>query len=347
MLFRVPMPYTVKGTIKGKRNPSEDSYWEYVEVDIPVLNDEIAPVAVVWEDSLPTTDPMSSLHDRDSWAKGKNMVPEDGEQMTRLFNGEHYLRRYDRLTPEGLAASLNPNNNYHLLHKDVISHRQTDREHPVSDVPYRDDRPFESDFQEKREELRKRAEQFFIIGNDIFGRASEPVIIKETYKTGDSFAVVPRIVPVHTVEKNRTTFRLDRYAEVVASCNEIEPTRFSRIRQKASKVGMERAPKIFTEEAVAYDDIKENLVNAARNYIGRSSEHTRLKDVNPYYGRAYLNLKIGLEQYDLTGNLDALEDACVDLIENHAHEIRYANIDTAYSEYANRPVHGGMGLAPR
>lgn len=344
MLFQVPMPYEVTGVQKGKRLESKEQFWEYVEVDIPVLSDEIAPVAIVWQDGLPTNPEIWSMHERDKW-KSTNPYPEDGVQMTRFFEGEHYVRRYDRLSPDGLAASLNPQNSYHILSVGHIWHGDADKdEKPVAAVPYREDKFFATNYEAKVAELREKASRFFIVGNDIFERSSEPVIIKTSYRTENSATTIPRIVPKDKLDEKTQTFRIDRYAEVVESCNEV----MKRWRDDTPEVTMARAPEVYLEEAFAYDDTTENLVNAVRTFIGKYGEdRARLGSVEPRFGIAFLNLKLALQHFDETGDLSDVEEWAGILTEHHEKEIQYSNIAISFREYADRPIDAPVNAGQR
>ena len=337
MLFRVPMPYTVTGTPKGKRNETNERYWEYVEVDIAVLDDESAPVAVVWDDRMPEEYPIVNYGERDTYARLSN-VPLDGIQMTRLKDGEHFLRRADRLTPEGLAANLHPKSDNRMFGQDGLNYNQSVEETPVDQASYRQDKPYSSDYDKNAEKLRKNAERYFIVGDDIFERSSEPVVFKYGYRTEnerheDLYAIVPRIVPIARLDPRTQSFRLDRYAEVVDSINE-HTSRF----RNGPDATMDRAPQIFIEDAVAYDDTSENFVNAVRNWIKNYSDRERLVSVNPHFGIAFLQMRLALDHFDLTGDTEAMEEWAATIVEKHPEEIRYCNIAVTYEEYANRPV---------
>lgn len=339
MLFKVPVPYTVKGTPKGKRNPVEVRHWEYVEVDVPVMADENAPVSLLWDDSLPSL-PIRDLHAREEYEKAAR-IPEDGINMMRYKDGEHFLRRADRLTPEGLAAKLEaPKKNFSLFKQDHIFHYQPEEESPVDPDSYRQDKDFTSDLGEKINVVREAAERLFIVGDDIFELSSEPVVISVGYHTqDDQYAIVPRIMPVDTVQKRTQSFNIHRYADVVDNINESQATGFRRgpFRDRPEAT-MERAPEILIPEAFRYDDAAENFVNSVRNFLERESDRTRLISVNPYYGIAYLQLKIALDKYDLTGDTDAMEEWAGVLTEQHPEDVRHCSLPQTWRAFCDRPV---------
>ncbi len=331
MLFRVPMPYKVTGTIKGKRNPSTEAYWEYVEIDIPVLNDDIAPVAVIWDDSLPDIK-LSHKMDEDNWT-AINKVPIDGIQMVRVLDDQYYLRRADRMNPEQIAATLTPGSGIHVFGQRFVGHDET-VETPVANTPYREDRPFESTFQQELDRLRDNASRFFIVGNDMFELSSEPVVIKVKLRSENFVALVPRVVPLHCIDQRTLSYNIERYSEVVGECNE-----YSERYGDGPMIGMERAPTIFVEDAFNYDDQAVNLINAVTQYVSKIDDRVRLSSVNPDYGIAFLSLKKALIRYNEDKkNLDPVEDCVSVLVENFSEEVQYSNLPSALADYSNRAV---------
>jgi hypothetical protein len=330
------MPYTVTGTPKGKRNETSEQYWEYVEVDIPVLDDGTAPVAIIWQDGFPTNPPLSYLSEQDKW-KSQNWFPDDGEQMTRYFAGEHYLRDGSRRNPSQLAASLNPKDNHHFLHVGTIHHGKTDMpENPVSAVPYRDDKFISSDYNEMVAKLQEKASRYIIVDNELFERSSEPVIIVVTYRTDSTAAMIPRIVPKHRLGDRAHTYPIHAYEEVVQTCND----HLRNWRDDTPEVTMERAPTILLDEAFAHDNLTDNLLKSVRTFLARheGDDRQRLGSVDPHYGIAYLNMKLAYARFEESGDLSAVEEWASVLVQNHPREVEYTNLTKSYEDYVNRPV---------
>lgn len=331
MLFNVPLPYTVKGTPKGKRTETSDQYWEYVEIDIPVLTEETAPLAVEWDDSIP--EDCTWLRYRDDWVKDQQ-VPENGIQLMRIKEGDFYLRRPDGLTPEGLASKLNPHADFRIFGEPFIYYKHRDAERPVDQAAYRQDKDFSSTFDEEVAKLRRAAEKLFIVGDEIYQPSSEPVVIKVTFQTDDNGAkMVPRVIPHHRLPNTAVTFRLDKYPQVVEEINEFS----ARYRDKGV-ITMERAPKVYLSEAASFNDIEVNFVNSIRTHVERYSDHTRLKTVDPDYGIAFLQLRKALAEFDKLGDISVLEAAAGNLIENFPKSVEHFNVIPAYREFADRPV---------
>lgn len=330
MLFRVPLAYNVTGTPKGKRTETTEQFWEYVEVDLPVLTDEAAPIAVTWDDRYPAQS-MWRKHE-DDWRSAQS-IPEDGLQVMRMREEEFYLRHHDRLTPELLAEKLTPKGDFRIFGQSFVHYKYHDKEHPLDVSLYRQDKPFSSTFDDEVSRVRKAAENYFIAGNEIYQLSSEPVVIKVSYNTENGGGVAPRVIPSHKVKASAAIYRIDKYAEVVAELNELSK-RF----RDAPRVTMDRAPKVYLAQAIGFNDLFVNLVNAARTQVEKQSDHTRLNSVDPDTGIAYLQLKKALNIYDATGDINALEEAAGNMVENFPEDIRYTNLASSYRAYADRPV---------
>lgn len=331
MLFRVPLPYKVKGTPKGKRTQTDEQFWEYIEVDIPVVTDEAAPVAVTWDDSYPSEDMWFKY--KDDW-RSDQAIPEDGKQVMRMKEGEFYLRRPDGLSPDELAQKLTPEADFRIFGENFIYHDARKAERPLDESQYRQDKPFTSTLDDEIAKLRRAAESFMIVGDRIYQQSSEPVIIKWSYRTNEGAAVVPRVIPSGKLSAKTPSFRLDKYQQIAAELDELA----LRYNDGAHRVSMARAPKIYLSEAIGYNDLSNNFVNAVRTYIEGYSEHTRLHSVDPDMGIAFLQMKKALRIHDAGGDIDVLEQATGNYVNNFPEEVRYGNIAACYRDYADRPV---------
>lgn len=331
MLFRVPLPYKVKGTPKGKRNETDEQFWEYIEVDIPVLTDETAPVAVTWDDSYPS-DKMWFKHE-DDWRQAQ-AIPADGQQVMRMKEGEFYLRRPDGLTPDELARKLTPEADFRIFGENFIYHDHRAAERPFDESQYRQDKPITSTFDNDVAKLRRAAESFIIVGDRLYQHSSEPVIIKWSYRTDEGAAIAPRVIPSGKLDAKTPSFRLDKYQQIAAELDEFA----LRYNGGAHRPSMARAPKVYLAESIGYNDLSNNFVNAVRTYLDGYSEHTRLKTTDPDMGIAFLQMKKALRIYDETGDIDGLEQAAGNYVSNYPEEVRYGNIAACYRDYADRPV---------
>jgi hypothetical protein len=329
MLFRVPLPYKVKGTPKGKRNETDEQFWEYVEVDIPVLTDETAPIAVSWDDSCPS-DKMYFKYE-DDWRRNQ-AIPEDGQQVMRMKEGEFYLRH--GLTPDELALKLTPESDFRLFGEAFIYHNQRAAERPFDESQYRQDKPIESTFDNDVAKLRSAVEVFIIVGDRIYRKSSEPVIVKWSYRTDEGSAIAPRIIPSGKLDAKTPSFRLDKYPQIVAELDEFA----LRYNNGAHRPSMARAPKVYLAQAIGYNDLSNNFVNAVRTYLEGYSDHPRLKAADPDTGIAFLQMKKALRIFDSSGDIDGLEAAAGNYVENFPEEVRYGHLAGCYREYADRPV---------
>ncbi|MDW9481117.1 hypothetical protein GOB57_20950 [Sinorhizobium meliloti] len=331
MLFRVPLAYQVKGTPKGRKKATDKQFWEYVEVDIPVLTDEAAPIAVTWDDSYPKAS--TWLKYEDDWSNAQR-VPEDGIQIMRMKEGEFYLRRPDGLTPDELARKLTPEGDLRIFGQNYIEHRYRGAERPLEETPYRQDQPFSSTFDEEVAKLRRAAESLFIVGDHIYEPSSEPVVIKVSFRTDEGAAIAPRVIPSGKLDARTVTYRIDKYAQVVAELDQFS----LKYNNGLHRVTMARAPTVHLAQAIGFNDLAVNLVNAARTHLERCSDYVRLNQVDPDMGIAFLRLKKALRGYDESGDINGLEAAAANLVENFPDEVRYGNLALCYREYADRPV---------
>jgi hypothetical protein len=331
MLFNVPLAYMVTGTPKGRKNETEEQFWEYVEIDIPVLPDDAAPVAVTWDDRYPVES--AWLKHQDDWSRDQN-VPESGIQVMRMKNGEFYIRRPDELTPERLAAKLNPQADFRIFGEDFIHFRNKGGEKPVDSVEYRQDKPFSSKFEDEVAKLRLAAERFFIIGDDIFERSSEPVAIKVNFQSTGGGGYVPRIIPSHQISNLDTAYCLDRYAQLVEELDDLAVTYL----KGRYRVTMERAPTIHLAGAIGFNDLSLNFVNSVRTYIEKYNDSVRLANCNPDEGIAFLQLRKALVEYDMSHNINILEESARILVENFPSTVQHFNFIPNFRAYADRPI---------
>ena len=339
MLFKVPLTYTVDGVPKGKRNPTKDYFWEIVEIDIPVLNDEVAPVAVVWDDSFPYGE-SSNFREKDNWDSVVG-VPEDGKQMTRLLEGEHYFRRADRMTPKNLAEKLLDTNEYprYIFNQGPIPYKIKDKEHPVSEVAYREDKEFSSTFDEELKKLRDKASEFFIVDDDFFVKNTEPLLIRVAITVEDRVLLHPRILPKSKIGKSDIPYSLDRFDEVVEKCQERHTLLKGKSLLKNEYSFEGRGPQIFIEGVHETDIIDKNLVAAAELIIENLSKYSsNLGQVNPDYGIAILNLRKGISIYHKNGDLAELEKWATILVEDHEKEVRHSNLGYAIKDIDSKPI---------
>lgn len=363
MLFRVPLAYTVTGTPKGKLKETRDQFWEYAEVDIPVISDEEAPVAVVWDDTVP--EDMRNLFDKDKWESVKrpgqesndptrtHRTPADGIHMTRLRDGEHFIRTvladdYNSpvaaLTPDRLAAYLTPGPHSRFFGQDNIYSANQGAERPVEATPYRADRPFTSTFTEAHAALSRAASAYMIVDGEIFERSSEPVITVESYLASDDTVVLrPRVLPKHFVYSAVPTHRVDAWADVVRKCEELADSGFRRA-TSAKLV----PPRVLISEAVNHDEYTENFINAARRYAANGiSQHIRLLECNVDFGIAFLRLRKAVDAYGAGGGIEAVESSAHTLVSEHPRDFGHDSLRHALQAYQDRPVEVRAAFEPK
>lgn len=84
MIFEIPYEFSISGRKKGNLRTATAKTYETVEIDVPVVDPDMAPVAVEWDHALPD----DIRIDPGLW-RG---VPVDGTQHVRFFEGAYYER---------------------------------------------------------------------------------------------------------------------------------------------------------------------------------------------------------------------------------------------------------------
>jgi hypothetical protein len=342
MIFNVPIAYEVTGTLKGRRKPSTQSHWEYVEIDVPLADDTNAPVAVTWDDR--PYFPIDSHSERDKWSQAQR-VPEGGTQVMRVREDGYFIRHHSLLTPEAVAETLVPRREHALFDQPFVPYSVADSECPAAEAGYRTDQECTSTFDEVVAQVRAKAADHFFADGHLYRRSSEPVVKVMSLTTSDRVVLVPRVIPVGKLTDREFVYRVDRYCDAVAKCNEFNRLRGAR-ETPLPEVGMERAPDILLHEAFNYDDRSANLAAAARAYIGGVSRHVRLAEVEVDFGIAFLQLRKHLELYEQGGDPDMLAACARDVLGQYGHSSTGA-LERAMEEYEARTVDINADVAPR
>lgn len=336
MLFNVPLSYQAKGTPKGKRTPTTERCWEYVEIDIPLYGDVDAPVTIEWNDAMPAD--ATYLGQKDDW-KIEQQVPKDGIQAMRYHEGCHYLRHADRLTPESFGAQLHPTSTFFL--KDSYAHVNGPEETPASSMAWRQDQEFSTTFDQQLARLRTEAADYFFAGGELYRKASVPVVILKTYnQEKDAVFMTPRIVTKDALEadERRRGVSYRSVCEFQAALNECEDFNG---RRRGQAEAFSR-PVIHRPDLVDFDHRRTNLVRTVENYIENMSNYTKLKDCNIAYGYAVLDLRRGLAEYHETGNTAELESHAAALVANFEKEVGVGRIAAWIREIDDAPI----GISP-
>lgn len=330
MIFNVPLAYNVKGIPKGKRNEVTNQHWDWVEIDIPVLTDDAAPIAVEWNDT-PEFEP-SVLMVRDEWSR-KSPMPKDGIQIMRIKDGDFYQRSTDDLTVSNLQQKITEGSAHWIFGIPPI-YRDNHAPNPFVEDAYRKDKELLNEFATNLAKLRENAAAFFIVGDDIYKRSSEPVIIKTMYRSREKYLDVPRILPKHKVGETEACYTLDRYDEILSQC--VDHNDFGRT--PAQPLSNARAPTIHVSLPKS-DSRSENLVKALDKFIeGLSKYTTYLSVVDPHFGITVLNIRLALAEYAATANSDNLAAWTETLITDHANETGVDRIKTAFDDFESREI---------
>lgn len=195
MMIKVPFKYTAQVHKKRHTNPSQETFYEWIDLEIPEIDDIDAPIATQWFDETP-----SELPDRlkrEQWGAS----PMDGICQTRWFNNDHWWPALDqqkeiqglnhetyhreRLAPVDLADlcvkgqdRCNP-----LMLKDTfLQQMKTDTEFKGNALNPRNFKEVLSSTREEvLEKLLDKLNDLMIVNDQIWTRGRPPVVYLKTH----------------------------------------------------------------------------------------------------------------------------------------------------------------------
>lgn len=86
MMLTVPFKFNVTGRMKGRQREITYEMWETIDLDIPIVSETDAPVAVVWNNTFPE-DLLIDQCARDEWGP----YDADGPSHTVIYDDSHWL----------------------------------------------------------------------------------------------------------------------------------------------------------------------------------------------------------------------------------------------------------------
>jgi hypothetical protein len=195
MMIKVPFKYTASVIKKRHTNPSQETFYEWMDLEIPEIDDIDAPIATQWIDNTPSELP--DRYAREKWGA----APRDGICQTRWFNNDHWWPALDhqkesrginhetyyrdRLAPDDLAElcvqgqdRCNP-----LMLKDTFTQQmRTDTEYKGNALNPRDFKEvLSSNREEVLEKLLDRLNDLMIVNGQIWTRGRPPVVYLKTH----------------------------------------------------------------------------------------------------------------------------------------------------------------------
>ncbi|WP_315920911.1 hypothetical protein [Mesorhizobium sp. SP-1A] len=193
MMIKVPFKYEARVHKKRFKEPSNETFYEWLDVEIPEIDDIDAPIATQWFDETP--DELRSLNERENWGA----APQDGICQTRWFNNDHWWPALDvetksqdykkfyreRMTPERLTElckdadeKCNP-----LMLKDTFTRQMhTDIEYKGNALDPKDFKAvYDSNREEVFENLQDRLTDLMIVDGQIWVRGKPPVVYLKTH----------------------------------------------------------------------------------------------------------------------------------------------------------------------
>lgn len=193
MIIKVPFKYEARVHKKRHREPSNETFYEWLDLEIPEIDDIDAPIATQWFDETP--DELRNYDERKAWGA----APQDGICQTRWFNNDHWWPALDvetesqdhkkfyreRMTPDRLTElCLNViDKNNPLILKDTLTRQMhTDIEYKGNALdPKEFKEVYTSNREEVLEKLLDRLNDLMIVDGQIWARGKPPVVYLKTH----------------------------------------------------------------------------------------------------------------------------------------------------------------------
>lgn len=294
MRFRIPFEYSASVVEKKKRNPENKDFWEWLDVEIAEADDAEAPVALRWHDEVPQELPSYSARDR--WGA----VPNDGECVTRWFEGRHWMPAlarqqdertgaYERLSAASLEKMCAAGEDYAnpaMLH--------FPKSHAISRSP--EGNPLvESEFRlstgstREREiaQIQAKTASLLIVDGIVWERSAEPVLyLKEWIDLGHSMQLVIKVLPCDAseIKDPRWVYRVDRFDEAA------EAAILEHGAGEVDSVNAARRVHVLLPESVSYADEEMALCHSARRLLEKFADKP-LKEFTQPFATAWFGLR--------------------------------------------------------
>lgn len=221
MLVRVPFTYSARVTKKGKRTPSIEFFWEWLDLEVAEPDEYEAPVALRWRDSFPG-DGFALRH---KWG----LFPADGVCESRWYEGNHWMpfliedqntrSSAERVSLEALADKCSRGDDWcnplmHAFHHPASKLAANPQGEPLVADDYRivEDNMRQAEI----EALRAMAANLISVGGLIWQRTGEPVCyIKEWVVQNHVAQGAIKIMPCNSpdLKDPRMAYRADRFDE--------------------------------------------------------------------------------------------------------------------------------------
>lgn len=274
MNILVPFKYEARVLKKRHKEPTKETFFEWLEVDLPEFDDMEAPVAVQWFDETPQE--ISSMKNREEWGG----APKDKICQTRWFNNDHWWPALDkevskdnyksfqaeRISPEVLRGKcLSAEDSFNPLVLENTLHRLmlTDTEFKGKPLIASDFKEvFSSNRNEVLDKLLEKINDVIIVNDQVWVRGKQPVVyMKNTFIPEDgrgSFISLLKIVPEddECVKNSNSVYSLNQFEEARAKA-------FERAEEGQADPNERINLAVFISESIKNDMENKNLLTAA------------------------------------------------------------------------------------
>lgn len=349
MIILVPLKYEARVHKKRHREPSNETFYEWLEVDVPEFDDMEAPVAVQWLDETPQE--IVNMQDREKWGG----APSDKICQTRWFNNDHWwpaLRKQEskdnyksfqaeRISSEelkGKCLSAEDSDNPLVLGNTRHQLMSADTEFkgkPLIASDYKE--VISSNREEVLDKLNEKINDVIIVNDQVWVRGKQPVVYqKYTFlpenKRG-SFVGLLKIVPEdhESVRNSNSVYSINQFDEARAKA-------FERAEEGQVDPNARMNLTVFISESIKNDTEKKNLLAAATLAEAEFGKHfgeydfRRWSNLSPDTGIAFFEFKRTLlaidgsdEGYEaLADAIQKFEPLCAEACEHSGRRLRHA-----------------------
>jgi hypothetical protein len=325
MKFKVPVAYQAEVVPRGKRNPVTGYFYEWVTIEANSPSPDEAPVAVAWNDRMPTNQELefNRLHRLQEYGR----VPDDGMMFTRFFEDSHYWfhivadsDRHDaihtRETAQQFQDRIQTGDGAWPLSVPRVYHNLIERYpdgFPIDLAAYRSVEGSNRD-QVIQDVVDQFKDNLIVVDNHIFLKRPEPVyMLSEGVRLpNDGYQLWIKIVPNGPEYLNprnlpdtvKDVFRIDRYEDARDASFGKRP------QDRSFNINDERKAEVLVGTSVTLDTDGQVAFQVAKDLVERLSDRD-IRHFTRDEAISYVNLRQAVEQYEQTPgtNTDAIFDA--------------------------------------
>ncbi len=318
MKISVPVGYTASVKAPRKVNAINESFFEWVNIEIRDINPDDAPIAAEWRDSREF---ISKHLQGNYWYAylSARLIADDGQDFTRWYEGQHWWPVLDKVNRDEVDDGVFRHNaktfqdkwrKHHLGYPMVKSNLNW---RIVEEFP--DGRPLDlgdyrsvedNTFAEELERLRKSADNLIFIDGQLYERLPEPVYVL-TYpsiSTGH-YDMVIRVVPnaPEYLPEKLHVYGLDQFEDALDAANLRFRARGNKEEHENINAGREAT--VFIEDAFQCDTDIQRAQTAAEKIVSNTKDR-KIHSFSRDEGISYLNLVQAFDILKETGDFTHL-----------------------------------------